>query len=279
MSNTLAAAEAWIGGFGFACLVLSLVWSWYVFQSCVVINCCKNLNTNPFPWIIVFWCLVFLLPSCNLQNGELLIMPEWSNTQFVLKRSGCCWCVVHVVLVFLLVFAICQNVCFAFILFLTEELFKTLTLFSKDQAHDAFSMLFWCFFCLSNLQDVFFVLLLILNWGAFQNTHFVFKRASSWCVLCVVLVFLCVLAIFKLFLCGHLLLAWGAFQNTHFVLKSSGSPVMWSSCCLSLLLSRPLFLVLIPFECSSFSLLLFLSSPLFYGSVELPRIMCWVFFP
>jgi hypothetical protein len=36
---------------------------------------------------------------------------------------------------------------------------------------------------------------------------------------------------------------------------------------------------LIPFECSSFSLLLFLSSPLFYGSVELPRIMCWVFFP
>ncbi len=79
---------------------------WYVFQSCVVINCCKNLNTNPFPWISVFWCLVFLLPSCNLQNDELLIMPEWSNTQFVLKRSGSRWCVVHVVLVFLLVFAI-----------------------------------------------------------------------------------------------------------------------------------------------------------------------------
>lgn len=98
-------------------------------------------------------------------------------------------------------------------------------------------------------QDVFFVLLLILNWGAFQNTHFVFKRASSWCVLCVVLVFLCVFAIFKLLLCGHLLLVWGAIQNTHFVLKSSGSHVMWSSCCLSLLLSRPLFLVLIPFEC------------------------------
>lgn len=126
---------------------------WYVFQSCVVINCCKNLNT------VNYCVLVFGVSSAKLQSSKwwasyyAWVIQYPICSQKIRLSLMCCPCCFGVSS------CLCnrQNVCFAVILFLTEEPFKTLTLFSKDQALDAFSMLFWCFFRLCNLQDVFCV--------------------------------------------------------------------------------------------------------------------------
>ncbi len=157
MSKTLAAAEAWIGGFGFACLVLSFVWS----LVCVSVLCCDKLFQEfEYQSLSVNYCvLVFGVSSAKLQSSKwwasyyAWVIQYPICSQKIRLSLMCCPCCFGVSSCL----CNCQNVCFAVILFLTEEPFKTLTLFSKDQALDAFSMLFWCFFRLCNLQDVFCV--------------------------------------------------------------------------------------------------------------------------
>jgi len=137
---------------------------------------------------MLFWCFFLSLQSskCLFCSHLILDWGAFQDTNLVLKRSGS-WCILHVVLVFLLplqsfkMFSLC---CF---LFLTEELFKTPTLFSREQALDVFSVLFWFFFVSLQSSNCCFVGIFFLC-EELSKTPTLFSKvqALTWCDLHVV---------------------------------------------------------------------------------------------
>ncbi len=275
MSKTLAAAEAWIGGFGFACLVLSFVWS----LVCVSVLCCdKLLQEFEYRELLCFgvWCffcqvaifkmMSFLLclsdPIPNLFSKDQALVDVLSMLFWCfflsLQLSKCLFCS-HLILDWgafqdtnlvlkrsgswcilhvVLVFLppLQSSRCFlCCFLFLTEELFKTPTLFSREQFLDVFSVLFWFFFVSLQSSNCCFVGIFFLP-EELSKTPTLFSKVKA----------LTWCDLHVVFLSYYLVL----FSLFWFLLSVHLSPCFF-----------------------------FLSSPLFYGSVELPRIMCWVFFP